>query len=74
MDWPLLQARDFKRDPDDPGKIGRYQAEALVHRHCPVQGLSGIVCYAEGVKMEVEQALEARGLHLQVVARMGWYF
>jgi len=74
VDWPLLQGRDFKRDVDDPGKIGRYQAEALVHRHCPIQGLSGIVCYADGVKMEVEQALAARGLQLQVATRTGWYF
>ena len=74
VDWKLLQARDFKRDPDDPAKFGRYQAEALVHQHYPVQGLSGVVCYAENVKMEVEQALAARGLHLQVVTRTGWYF
>ena len=74
VDWPLLQARNFKRDQDDPGKIGRYQAEALVHQHCPVQGLSGIVCYTDSVKMEVEQALAARGLQLQVATRTGWYF
>jgi hypothetical protein len=30
VDWPLLQKRDFKRDPDDPAKLERYQAEALV--------------------------------------------
>lgn len=74
VDWKLLQARDFRRDPDDLAKLARYQAEALVHRHYPVQGLSGVVCYAEDVKMEIEQALALRGLHLQVVARTGWYF
>ena len=35
IDWKILQARDFKRDPNDPAKFERYQAEALVHRHCP---------------------------------------
>ena len=30
IDWGLLQRRDFKRDPDDPQKMERYQAEALV--------------------------------------------
>ena len=30
IDWPLLQSRDFKHDPDDPGKKERYQAEALI--------------------------------------------
>lgn len=74
VDWKLLQARDFKKDLDDPGKFGRYQAEALVHQHLPVEGLSGIVCYTENVKIEVEQAMAQRGLSLQVVARTGWYF
>lgn len=74
IDWPILQARDFKRDPDDPAKFERYQAEALVYRHCPVSGLLGVVCYTEAVKMEVEKQVQARGLNLPVHARPGWYF
>ncbi len=74
VDWKLLQARDFKRDPEDPGKFGRYQAEALVHQHVPIEGLTGIVSYTDGAKMEVEQALAQRNLHLQLVTRTGWYF
>jgi hypothetical protein len=54
IDWMILQSRDFKRDPEDPGKLARYQAEVLIHRHCPLQGLSGVVCYNEGVEMQVE--------------------
>jgi hypothetical protein len=27
IDWPLLRSRDFRRDPEDPGKLERYQAE-----------------------------------------------
>lgn len=42
IDWKILQARDFKRDPNDPGKFERYQAEVLVHRHLPLDALSGI--------------------------------
>lgn len=41
VDWKLLQARDFRRDKNDPAKFERYQAEALVHQHCPVSGLIG---------------------------------
>jgi hypothetical protein len=26
VDWPLLQSRDFRHDPEDPGKKERYQA------------------------------------------------
>ncbi len=47
LDWELLQRGDFKTDPDDPGKRGRYQAETLIHRHMPVDALLGIACYNE---------------------------
>jgi len=74
IDWGLLQRRDFKRDADDPRKMERYQAEALIHRHLPVQGILGIVCYTDPLKQSIEQAIQARNLTLQVYARTGWYF
>lgn len=74
IDWPLIQARDFKRDPDDPAKFERYQAEALIYQHCPISGLVGIVCYTEELKLNIERETMARGLTLKVVARTGWYF
>ncbi|BDT68093.1 hypothetical protein os1_22750 [Comamonadaceae bacterium OS-1] len=74
VDWPLLQSRDFKRDPDDPAKFERYQAEALVHQLCPVAGLLGIVCYTDALKTQVAQQLAQRGLNLPVYARTNWYF
>lgn len=74
IDWPLLQSRDFKRDPDDPAKFERYRAEALVHGHVPLDALSGVVCYSEGVKKVVERAINDRDLTLSVHARPGWYF
>jgi hypothetical protein len=73
LDWRILQARDFKRDPDDPGKFGRYQAEALVYRHCPVQGLSGIVCHDDHGKMAAQQAVNDAGATLQVIKQPSWY-
>jgi len=45
-----LQRRDFRRDPDDPEKVERYQAEALVHRCLPLETLLGIVCYTDTMK------------------------
>ena len=74
IDWKLLQHRDFKRDPDDPRKMERYQAEALIYRHVPVAGLLGIVCYNEAVKRRVDQEVQRRNLNLPVHARPGWYF
>ena len=50
VDWPLLQQRDFRRDEDDPEKVERYQAEALVHRDLPVAALLGAIFYSDAVK------------------------
>jgi len=73
LDWRILQARDFKRDPNDPAKFGRYQAEALVHRHCPLQGLSGIACFDDHAKIAAQQAVDAVGATLQVIKKPSWY-
>jgi len=72
--WDLLQNRDFKRDPNDPGKFERYQAEALVHRHLPVAALSGIVCQGEAQQTELQAEVEKRQKSLKVVVRPNWYF
>tara|TARA_R110002073_G_scaffold5521_6_gene34005 strand:+ start:16947 stop:17597 length:651 start_codon:yes stop_codon:yes gene_type:complete len=74
IDWKILQARDFKRDNDDPGKFERYQAEALVHEHCPVSGLLGMICYTDNVKLQLDQHVSQRGLQLKVHTRKDWYF
>lgn len=74
IDWGLLQKRDFKRDPDDPEKIERYQAEALIHRHVPLAALVGAVCYTDNMKNALNQMLADRGLAFKVAKQTGWYF
>ncbi len=74
IDWPILQARDFKRDPNDPAKFERYQAEALIHSHCPIQALKGMVCYTDETKVQLDAWLRERNLNMSVIAREGWYF
>lgn len=74
IDWGILQARDFKRDVDDPKKMSRYQAEALIYRYLPIAGLLGIVCYTETLKLSIQGQLQARGLTLPAHTRRGWYF
>lgn len=74
IDWPLLRRRDFKRDAEDPGKTDRYQAEALVFRHMPVECLTGIVCYGETEQRVVERSTQEAGVDLKVVAQPSWYF
>ncbi len=74
IDWPILQARDFRRDPDDPAKFERYQAEALIHEHCPVTTLQGMVCYSKKTKMILDTWLDERQIDMPVYVRTGWYF
>ena len=74
IDWLLLQRRDFKRDPEDPGKLERYQAEALVHHHVPLTALAGIVCYTDVVRADIESKMQSQGLAMPVHTRPNWYF
>jgi hypothetical protein len=74
IDWKILQARDFQRDPDDPGKFERYQAEALVHRHLPVAALNGIVCYGPAQQAHLEQLATGLRLNITIASRPNWYF
>lgn len=74
IDWPLLQQRNFKRDPNDPEKVERYQAEALIHRQAPIQALLGVVCNTPQVKSELEEQVARTGVQLDVYCRPQWYF
>jgi hypothetical protein len=74
IDWSLLQQRDLTRDPNDPRKMERHQAEALIHRHLPASELTGIVCYTDALKDAIEREVASRNLALPVHARPGWYF
>lgn len=74
IDWNILQTRNFSRDQNDPSKIERYQAEALVHSHVPVTALLGVVCYTERVSSWVQQEAANRQLQLKVFSKPGWYF
>jgi len=74
IDWELLQSRDFKRDPEDPGKLVRYQAEALVHRHVPISALLGIACYDEIVGKSIRCQAHTREMSINVKAIPNWYF
>ncbi|HLF13090.1 MAG TPA: DarT ssDNA thymidine ADP-ribosyltransferase family protein [Gammaproteobacteria bacterium] len=74
VDWPLLRSRNFRRDPDDPDKFARYEAEALVHQHLPLDGLLGLVCYNMPTKTLIDGQVAERNLSLDVKALPGWYF
>ncbi len=74
LDWPLLKSRDFRRDPDDPGKLERRQAECLVHEMLPVSALLGIACENDETTVWCAKAVRANGLELPVLTRVEWFF
>ena len=74
VDWPLLRARNFKHDPNDPGKKDRYQAEGLVHHAVPVDALLAIACANEPAAEEARRMMTAAGVSLKIVVRPDWYF
>jgi hypothetical protein len=74
IDWPLLNSRDFKHDPDDPGKKDRYQAEALIWKHLPLQALLAICCHTDAVNQWIKAELAQRGLEIKTSVQKGWYF
>lgn len=74
IDWEILKARDFKRDPDNPVKFERYQAEALIYKCCPVSALQGMICYNEDVKNQLEHWLASADIKMKVHASQRWYF
>jgi ssDNA thymidine ADP-ribosyltransferase, DarT len=74
VDWPLLQSRDFEHDPDDPGKKERYQAEALVWKHVPLDALQGVCCYTTTVEKQIGSEIRQRGLAFRAAVQQSWYF
>jgi len=74
IDWAKLQARDFRRDPDDPGKFERYQAEALIHRHVPIAAMLGVICHNPAEQTKIETICGNLGVVTQVLCKPGWYF
>lgn len=74
IDWDILQRRDFKRDPENPRKTERYQAEALIYRHLPVAGLLGLVCHTQEIAQQLQAAIQTLKLNLNVHVRPRLYF
>lgn len=74
IDWAILKARDFKKDPDDRSKFERYQAEALAYRYVPVSAIVGIVCHSIKVEEGLTDQISRRRIKLLTATRPNWYF
>lgn len=74
IDWIALSTRDFRADPDHPEKKERYQAEALIHRHLPVERLQGMICYGRTQAARLAELVVRAGRVTPVVTRPSYYF
>jgi hypothetical protein len=74
IDWQILAESSFGYDANDPGKMDRYQAEALVHRHLPISAVGGILCYSESRSHEVRQLVAAAGHTTSVLTKPSYFF
>jgi ssDNA thymidine ADP-ribosyltransferase, DarT len=74
IDWQILANRDFRGDPNDPGKMERYQAEALVHGCVRVSTLLGLACYDSQAEARSSGRLSSTDISLKVAVKPDWYF
>jgi ssDNA thymidine ADP-ribosyltransferase DarT-like protein len=69
--WPTLQARNFRKD--DLDRFEKYQAEALIHKHMPLSALTGVVCYNDSVRADMQAAANAHKVTVKIIAQPNWY-
>jgi hypothetical protein len=69
--WPVLQARNFKKD--DMDKFEKYQAEALVHKKVPSSALLSLACYNDAVKTEIQKVCDSKDHKVKIVTRRNWF-
>jgi hypothetical protein len=74
IDWPILQATDFKRDNNDLGKMERYQAEALVRNHVPTTALLAVACFSDATREATNKMLDGGPLADKALKKPNWYF
>lgn len=61
IDWKILKNSDFRRDPNDLGKLERYQAEALIYKQLAFEHIAGVVAYDEAQRARIETLIRAAG-------------
>ncbi len=74
IDWLILRNRDFKRSDDDPDKLSRYQAEALIKSHVPVAALLGMICHSASSREILAGLTHQAGVDLGVAIRPKLFF
>ena len=74
VDWDILRRSDFGYDPNDIGKMDRYQAEALVHDRLPMDAVAAIICATATQESHVRSLVTASGLTTTVVTKPEYFF
>lgn len=74
IDWEILRRSDFAKDPNDPGKMERYQAEALVHHHLPADKLDEIICCTDGRTDELQRLAADAGVGISIATTRECFF
>lgn len=74
VDWDILRRSDFQYDPQDPGKMERYQAEALVHKRLDLSHVTGILVYDESCMERVSRTLRQVGSDKPVKVDRRFFF
>lgn len=69
--WDTLQERNFRKD--DLERFEKYQAEALVYRHVPLNTLLGIACHNKERRESILTELFNRNLSTKVASQPSWY-
>lgn len=73
LPWDKWRNRDFKRDPNDPSSLERYQAEALVFQHLPSAAIDAIITYDRITQVAIQQLVSAVTPTTRVACRPDWY-
>lgn len=55
-------------------KFERYQAEALIYKHCPIEAIQGMVCYNKDIEVQIQKQLDQQSHPIKLINRPNWYF
>lgn len=74
IDWGIIRSGNFKRNNSNPEGTERYQAEALIYEHLPINRVACVVCYDDSCKQMLEAPARQAGVSLNILTRPSWYF
>lgn len=69
--WAALQAKNFTKSDID--RFDKYQAEALVYNHLPIDALHGIFCHSESARKAVQIEADKIGTNVKITTQPQWY-